>query len=334
MVKQNQGHAGDTRGFPGTAQRSPSPAFWQAWERYRTYLIGERNLSPLTVRNYRDDLGQFFSFLAQRDVTAPESVDRGLIRDYLSWLQDGKYVRPSIARKLSTVRSFYRFLTREGTLAVSPLSQMRAPRRERRLPSFLAVPEVLPLVEAPGRLGDPGASTPLGLRDRAILELLYATGLRVSELAHLEVAHMARGGRQLRVRGKGDKERMVLMGEPALAALQRYLWEGRPRLLGKRRTTALFLNRFGKPLSVRGVQALVQRYVRALGLEKRVTPHVLRHTFATHLLEGGADLRSVQELLGHARLATTQVYTHVTQGQARQAYLKAHPRAEMPESES
>jgi integrase/recombinase XerC len=289
--------------------------------RYVHYLQGERNLSPYTVRNYRADVREFLDFLKGEGVESLSGLDRLMLRRYLAWLERRGYARASIARKMAEVRSFFRFLVREGEVARNPLLNLSSPKVEKRLPVFLTGPEAGDLVRAPLD------SSPRGLRDRALLELLYAAGLRVSEVVKVDLADVNLERREVRVKGKGSKERVALMGAPAVQALEVYLKKGRPRLMGRRATPALFLNRAGGRLSPRSVQSLVQKYSKGLGVGKRVTPHVVRHTFATHLLDGGADLRTVQELLGHERLATTQVYTHVTQKRSRQVYMASHPRA-------
>jgi integrase/recombinase XerC len=291
------------------------------FDRYIQYLEAERNASPYTVRNYRADLADFFKFLTKKELTLLNEVDRHVLRDYLSHLVEVGIAKASIARKLSAIRSFYRYLVREEIISENPIEQVSSPKLDKRLPSFLTREEMEKL------LGAPDLSTPLGQRDRALLELLYASGLRVSELASLTPEQIDLNSNEIRVWGKGSKERMVLMGEPAAAALKSYLKEGRTKLLGKKRSQALFLNRYGQRLPARSVQRLLEGHAKKAGIGKRVHPHMLRHTFATHMLDGGADLRVVQELLGHARLTSTQIYTHVTKGQARKVYLSAHPLA-------
>jgi integrase/recombinase XerC len=291
------------------------------FDRYIQYLEAERNASPYTVRNYRADLADFFKFLKGKELTLLNEVDRHVLRDYLSHLVEVGIAKASIARKLSAIRSFYRYLVREEIISENPIEQVSSPKLDKRLPSFLTREEMEKL------LGAPDLSTPLGQRDRALLELLYASGLRVSELASLTPEQIDLNSNEIRVWGKGSKERMVLMGEPAAAALKSYLKEGRTKLLGKKRSQALFLNRYGQRLPARSVQRLLEGHAKKAGIGKRVHPHMLRHTFATHMLDGGADLRVVQELLGHARLTSTQIYTHVTKGQARKVYLSAHPLA-------
>jgi len=299
----------------------------EIFNRYIQHLEAERNVSPYTVRNYKTDLLDFFQFLNKKKVASLEAVDRKVMRDYLSHLVEQGIVKASIARKLSAIRSFYRYLVREKIIAANPIEMVSSPKLDKRLPSFLTLKEVEKLLSAP----DP--STPQGQRDRALLELLYAAGLRVSELTSLELGQINLDSNEIRVWGKGSKERVVLMGEPAAQALRNYLAQGRPKLLGEKRSQALFLNRYGQRLPERRVQLILEKYAKQSGIGKRVHPHLLRHTFATHLLDGGADLRVVQELLGHARLSSTQIYTHVTKRQARKVYLSAHPLARKKDDE-
>jgi len=290
-------------------------------KKYTGYLELERSISPLTVRNYTTDIRGFLAFLKQEKISSLSEVDRLTMRRYLGWLQWQGIARTSISRKLSTLRSFYRYLAREELVSAQPLQTLSAPKLEKRLPTFLTVDEVLRLLEAAD------ASTPQGLRDRAILELLYAAGLRVSEIVSLDMNGVDLNSLQLRVSGKGSKQRIALMGQPSAKALQLYLDLGRDRLLGTKKNQALFLNRYGDRISQRQIQNLIARYARKAGLEERVFPHIMRHTFATHLLDGGADLRAVQELLGHEKLSSTQIYTHVTRSQMLRSYLAAHPRS-------
>jgi len=300
----------------------------QLFNKYINYLEAERNASPYTVRNYTTDLLGFFQFLRDRDIDSLKGVDRHVLRDYLSYLMEKGFVKASIARKLSAIRSFYRYLLREEIISVSPVATTSSPKLDRRLPSFLTIEEVGRLLEAPD------LSTPQGLRDCALLELLYASGLRVSELVSLNLEQVNLDSNEVRVWGKGSKERIVLMGEPAARALSTYLTRGRPEFLGKKGTNALFLNRYGGRLIERRVQRILEKYTDIAGIGRRVYPHMLRHTFATHLLDGGADLRVVQELLGHASLSSTQIYTHVSKSQAKKVYLSAHPMAQGRADES
>ncbi len=277
--------------------------------RYLETLALERNLSPYTLRNYEGDLRGLLTFLEERGVH-PLTLSRQVFRDYLSHLVLSGISPGSIQRKVSAARGFYRWLRSEGAIETNPLTNVKGPRKPRRLPSFLTHDEVTALISCPQ------GPRPQAMRDRAILELLYATGMRVSEIVALNLEDVDLDAQTVRVIGKGNKERMVVMGEPARDALDRYLREARPRLIaGPER--AFFLNRDGGRLSVRRVQLMLRKYAAAAGLGKRAYPHLLRHTFATHLLDGGADLRVVQELLGHANVNTTQVYLHVTEERQR-----------------
>ncbi|MDO8490697.1 MAG: tyrosine recombinase XerC [Dehalococcoidia bacterium] len=293
-------------------------------QKYLRYLEIERNASRYTVRNYTSDIrDSFFKFLKSEGIASLAEVDRLALRRYLGWLAEAGYARSSVSRKLSAVRSMYRYLAWERDIPDNTLAKVSLPKREKRLPPFLTQSETLRLIEAPS------LDTPLGLRDRAILELLYAAGMRVGEITGLNVRDINLKSREVLVLGKGSKERQVLMGKTAAAFLERYMRSARRKLMGKRRPDALFLNRRGGRLTDRSVQLLVNRYARGAGMQKSIHPHMLRHSFATHMLDGGADLRVIQELLGHASLATTQTYTHVTQKQIRKVYLEAHPRAHM-----
>jgi integrase/recombinase XerC len=291
------------------------------FNKYINYLQAERNASPYTVRNYTTDLMDFFRFLREREIVSLNEVDRHVVRGYLSWLMERGIAKASIARKTSAIRSFYRYLVSEGVLPENPLDGVSSPKLDKRLPSFLTVDETRRLLESLD------LTTAEGKRDLAFLELLYASGLRVSELVQLDLTQVDLASREVRVWGKGAKERQVLMGRPAAQALEAYLSEGRPELLGNKKSKALFLSRYGRRLTARRVQQLLDSYAARAGIGKKVHPHMLRHTFATHLLDGGADLRVVQELLGHARLSSTEIYTHVTHSRARKVYLSAHPMA-------
>ena len=290
-------------------------------ERFLTYLRAGRNASPYTVKNYRSDIGQFLDYCRAKGVGSIEQIDRSLLRAYLAELDAAGYVKASIARRMAELRSFGDFLVREDVLERNPFRTVGAPRIPKRLPRYLTTAELEVLLSVPD------TSTPRGLRDRAIIEVLYAAGLRVSELVGLNVTDVDLAQAQVRVVGKGGKERIGLLGRPAVRAVSAYLNGGRPELLGQRPTGALWLNHRGGRLTVRGVALVLDKAGRQAGIRTPVTPHVLRHTFATHLLDGGADLRVVQELLGHANLVTTQIYTHVSQSRAREVYLRAHPRA-------
>jgi integrase/recombinase XerC len=291
----------------------------EVFEKYVNFLEAEKNASKYTVRNYTRDLLDFFAFVTEKKIDSLKDVNKQTLRSYLGQLLEEKYAKTSIARKLSAIRSFYRFLMREELIAASPAATTVSPKLDRRLPTFLTIEEARTLVESPD------LSKPYGKRDRAMLELLYASGLRVSELVGMNLDQLSLPTNEMRVWGKGNKERMVLMGAPATRALNNYIKDARPVLLNGKKTNALFVNRYGERLLARRVQKLLKKY--SATINKKVHPHILRHTFATHLLDGGADLKVVQELLGHADLSSTQIYTHVTQSQARRIYLSAHPLA-------
>jgi integrase/recombinase XerC len=257
-----------------------------------------------------------------KKIDSLDKVTKHTIREYIMWLVDQKVAKSSITCKLSAVRSFYNYLQKEELLKENPLDKISSPKQDKKLPSYLTGDEINRFLAAPD------ASTPVGLRNKAILELLYASGLRVSELVHLTSSQIDMDTREIRIIGKGSKERLVLMGKPAREAITVYLQKGRQQLLGKKKTDAVFINRYGKPLIERRIQKIVKQYASQGGIKKRVHPHTIRHTFATHLLDGGADLRVVQELLGHASLTTTQIYTHVSKTQAKKVYLAAHPMAQ------
>ncbi len=284
-----------------------------AWlEAYLERLAVQRHLSPHTLRNYHLDIGHFLAALAASAVP-PATLTRAHFRTYLAGLQSAAVAPGSVRRRASTIKGFYKHLAAAGLLDHNPLQLAGTPRTPRHLPTFLTVDQIEAIIAAPD------IGTAAGLRDRAILEVLYGAGLRISELVGLRLSDIDWEYDLLRVRGKGDKERVAFLGEPARLAVQDYIREGRPDLEPGPPRVWLWLNRFGGPLSARAVQLAVQRYAAAAGLPRRVHPHLLRHSFATHMLEGGADLRVVQELLGHASVATTQVYTHVTEASKREA---------------
>lgn len=281
-----------------------------------------RHASPNTLRAYARDLADFLSFLGMEGINDWRQVTVVTLRRFLNHLFAQGYERRTIARKLSAVRALFRFLARMGRIAANPAAELRQPRLPQKLPT------VLDETQADALLSAPDPKTPRGIRDRALLELLYAAGLRVSELANLTVRDVDFAEGLVRVKGKGDKERFVPLHDEALHWLHRYLQESRPQFLrrAKKVTDALFVSQKGTPLTVRQIHRLVTGYAsKALGL--KVSPHALRHSFATHLLEGGADLRAIQELLGHASLAATQIYTRLSRSHLRRIYEKAHPRS-------
>lgn len=284
-------------------------------EPFLQYLAVERGASAHTLRGYRRDLAQFAAFLDARGLGPPLGADARAIRVWLAHLHDLGLAKTSIARKLATLRSFCRFWFRRGRLKRNPAREVGSPRPGTRLPSFLPKDEARHLMEAPV------PDSFQGVRDRAVLETLYATGVRVSELAGLDLDDLDLAGGTLRVHGKGGKERIVPIGGKAIEALRAYL------AVRGTEEGAVFRNRLGGRLTVRSLHRIVRARARAAGLYRAVTPHTLRHTFATHLLDEGADLRLIQELLGHARLATTQRYTHVSADHLMRVYDRAHPRA-------
>jgi integrase/recombinase XerC len=312
-----------------------------AIQEYLEYLKAERDASAHTLRNYRVDLTQFLAYLREREGEgrgpAPAEVDHLAIRGFMARLHGARLARTSVARKLATLRSFFRFLCRQGRLAANPAEMVQSPRLPVRTAPHLTVDEVFQLLAAPDRLtsAEKAKSTKmvgaLRARDRAILELFYASGLRIGELVGLDLANVDHGEGFARVRGKGGKERIVPVGRKALEALRVYL-EVRGTIhpqgvTGPRGAEALFLNHRGGRISTRGVSRIVLTHLLRSGLGKKITPHGLRHSFATHLLDAGADLRAIQELLGHARLSTTQRYTHVGLDKVLEVYDRAHPRA-------
>lgn len=279
--------------------------------------------SPNTIKGYAEDLRQFSDFAETSGVTDIYAVTPALLRLYLIALESSGLSRASRARKTASLRSFFAYLTRQSILAVSPAAGLRSVKQERHLPKFLRSDEIEALLAAPD------AEKSLGLRDRALLETLYATGMRAGELVTLAVSDIDFDEGIVKVIGKGDKERVTLLGRQALFALQRYIRKGRSELVLQMAQDhgALFVNRYGGRLSDRGVRKVFDKYCAAASSHLKITPHVLRHTFATHLLSNGADLRLIQELLGHASVATTQMYTHVTTERLQEVYAKAHPRA-------
>jgi len=309
----------------------------QEIDRYVKYLVAERNASPHTVSNYRREIMQFAAFAQAHGVNSWSEVTPSFLRQWLAELHRAGYVKASVVRRLSEMRAFYAYLRRNGQVEINPMQAILSPKLPQRLPRPLTREEVDLLIDAPD------LSTPQGLRDRAMLELLYSGGLRISEVLALDVTDVSLAEGQLHVAGKGAKERVALVGHKAIEALAGYLDRGRPKLAeaslryggktradGKwltKRPVALFLNRFGQRLSVSMFTRLLSAYAEAAGITHAVTPHMLRHSFATHMLDGGADLRSVQELMGHESVSTTQIYTQVSQKQLRETILKAHPRA-------
>ncbi len=296
-----------------------------AIDRFLQYLRVERNASDLTTKSYREDLGVLADYLTEaRDDVCPRPGDITVLdlRGYVAALHQSGYAKTTIARRLASLRSFFRFGQREGWADSNPAKPLRNPRQGRSLPHFLSAEDIGRLLEAPP------CGEPAGLRDRAILETMYSAGLRVSELVGLNDADLDFEAGILRVRGKGRRERLAPIGSYAAKALRRWLRARRLHASEPQGGEApVFVNKFGRRLTTRSVGRMLEKYLKLSGLDNRTTPHSLRHSFATHLLDRGADIRSVQELLGHKSLVTTQIYTHVSTTALREAYERAHPRA-------
>ena len=295
---------------------------------YISFLKNEKNYSNNTIISYKNDLLQLLNYLKEYKIIKRDSIkyiDRSIMRKYIVYLKKCNYSVRSICRKISTIRSFFKFLSREGMVDINPTINLITPKIVKKLPFFLYLEEINKLIETPS------GHTILGIRDRAILELLYGTGMRVGELVNLSIRDIDLYEKTVRVFGKGSKERILPLGNPSIRAVQEYLTSRdifRKNIsLDKIDQNALFLNRFGGRLSARSIRRLLIKYMKMADLNKKISPHVLRHSFATHLLGGGADLRSVQELLGHESLSTTQIYTHITKERLKAIYKKSYPRS-------
>ncbi|MEW6607153.1 MAG: tyrosine recombinase XerC [bacterium] len=294
-------------------------------DEFLSYLRVEKDASYHTQRGYKADLFLIDGFIKTLTKGKIElgnpGVDRLIIRQYLAYLQKENYARKSMARKLASLRTYFKFLCRKGYIQTNPAKSIFTPKLTQNLPTFLYQNEIVALIELPEN------STALLLRDRAIMETLYSTGMRVSELVGMNLSDIDETSGVVKVLGKGNKERLVPIGSYALTCIERYLGKRIELLKKNREQEALFLNGKGGRLTSRGVRLIVNKYVHKMAISKHVSPHTFRHTFATHLLDAGADLRIVQELLGHASLATTQIYTHLTKERLKSVYDKAHPRA-------
>lgn len=288
---------------------------------FQGYLQIEKNASDHTISNYLIDLNDFWSFLNSKGISSLINVTYLDVRGYLAFLNKKTYAKKTIARKLSSLRSFYRFLLRENYIEVNPFKMVSTPKLDKKLPNFMYPDEILELLQIPD------VKTVLGNRDRAILEVLYASGMRVSELVNLDLDSLDLTSGTALVFGKGKKERYVPLGVYSVKAVENYLQESRSKLIQREQEKALFLNKFGNRLTDRSVRRIVDKNVSRLSFSKKISPHTLRHTFATHLLNNGADLRTVQELLGHVNISTTQIYTHVTRERLQDIYRNHHPRA-------
>jgi len=290
-------------------------------DRFGDYLTLEQGTSPLTLEAYRRDVERLVDYMRVKGAASPIDITSRLLRDFVYHLKDLGLAPASIRRNISAVRTYFRFLLSDGVVTRDPSERLETPRRWRTLPDVLTVPEISRLLAAP-TLDDP-----LAFRDRAMLEIAYGAGLRVSEWISIGVRDVLFEDKLVRVFGKGSKERLVPIGRSAIGAVATYVRELRPRLEKGSGKGVLFLNARGEPLSRMGAWKILRRYVERAGIQKAVSPHTLRHSFATHLLEGGADLRAVQEMLGHADISTTQIYTHVDREYLRQVHKQYHPRA-------
>ncbi|MCJ7705924.1 MAG: site-specific tyrosine recombinase XerD [Desulfobacterales bacterium] len=292
----------------------------QSLDQFLHYLIVEKGLSKNTIEAYSHGLNRFLNYLRGKGTEEVREISKLDIRGFLLFLKRKGLSSKTLARNLVSIRVFLRFLTEESILSANPAEEIESPKTAKTLPEILSLEEVETLLEQP----DP--QIPQGMRDRAMLEMLYATGMRVSELTRLQVNHVHLDAGYVLVYGKGSKERIVPIGNEAIKWARRYMGETRERLLKKRESPFLFVNRSGKPMSRQYFWKSIKAYGRRAGIRKRITPHLLRHSFASHLLERGADLRSVQLMLGHADISTTQIYTHVTGERLKKIHQRYHPR--------
>jgi len=285
------------------------------------YLGHEKGLATNTLESYSRDLRQYYGFLSADSSASLEKASQSTIVAYLMYLRKQGKATATIARRLAALKAFYQFLVKENYVSEDPTDDLSSPKLERKLPKVLTIEEVERL------LSQPDVSTAAGKRDKAMLELLYATGIRVSELVNLDLGDVDLTEGFVRCMGKGSKERVVPMGEIAVGALKTYLETARPKMVADQHEKAVFVNHHGKRLTRQGFWKIVKKYAAQAQIRKEITPHTLRHSFATHLLENGADIRAVQEMLGHADISTTQIYTHVTKERLKGVYAKSHPRA-------
>jgi len=291
-------------------------------EEFLHFLAVEKGYSKHTVAAYRNDLTQFLTYLAGEIISSWQAVGRVHILNYILYLKEREYASSTVARKVAAVKSFFHFLVADGVLQDDPTAAVDSPPVDKHLPRPLSPEEMTRLLAETAK-----SNTPKALRDWALLELMYATGMRASEVTGLDMDAVDLGAGTVRCLGKGNKERILPLYERAREALSAYLENGRARLLQGREATALFVNHRGRPLTRQGLWLIVKKYAAAAGIEREVTPHTFRHSFATHMLDGGAGLRELQQLLGHASISSTQVYTEISTRRKREAYDKAHPRA-------
>ena len=284
------------------------------------YLKDEKNYSDYTITNYSIDIEEFYVFLKKENITRLQDVDYKVLRKYLNYMTENKYSNKTISRKLSSLRTFFKYLVKKEIINNNPMILISNPKEEKKLPKYLNYGEIEKILEIPNK------ETTLGLRNACILEILYSTGIRVSELVNLKIRDIDFYNKKIRVLGKGNKERIVLFGNRCGHLLERYIKESRAEL-NKKKVEHLFLNNLGQNISVRSIENIIDKIEKEACLKFSISPHVFRHTFATHLLDNGADLNSVKELLGHENLNTTAIYTHVSNERLRKVYLECHPRA-------
>ena len=284
------------------------------------YLKDEKNYSDYTITNYSIDIEEFYVFLKKENITRLQDTDYKMLRKYLNYMTENKYSNKTISRKLSSLRTFFKYLVKKEIINDNPMILISNPKEEKKLPKYLNYGEIEKILEIPNK------ETTLGLRNACILEILYSTGIRVSELVNLKISDIDFYNKKIRVLGKGNKERIVLFGNRCEHLLERYIKESRT-VLNKKKVEYLFLNNLGQNISVRSIENIIDKIEKESCLKFSISPHVFRHTFATHLLDNGADLNSVKELLGHENLNTTAIYTHVSNERLRKVYLDCHPRA-------
>ena len=290
-------------------------------DKFERYLKVEKNDSIYTIQNYIQDVTVFLEYMKQKKITKISCVDYDCVRAYLSYLYTRGLSKGSVSRNLSALRTFFKWLLRENYIDSNPMELIPSPKKDRKLPTYLNYEDIEKILEIPD------TSTPLGKRDSVILEMLYSTGIRVGELISIKLSDIRLDQHMITVFGKGSKERNVLFGDIRASKLKLYIESGRRELLKDKHSDFLFLNHHGNPLTERGIEDILNRIIKKGDFDFSIHPHMLRHTFATHMLDNGADLKVVQELLGHENLSTTQIYTHVSNERLRRVYLSAHPRA-------
>jgi integrase/recombinase XerC len=293
----------------------------RAIEQFISYIEIEKRYSFYTVKNYERDLEQFTAFLDSEAISNIKDIDFRVIRLYLTKMYEKKYSKKTISRNISTLRSFFKYLVKHSLIKDNPMALITNPKEDHKLPNFLYYNDLTKILEIPD------TKTPLGLRDALIIELFYATGVRVSEIVSIKLKDIDNQKRRIIILGKGNKERYVLYGEVCQRLMDEYLSNSRLIILNDKQSDYLFINHLGNKLTTRGIEYILSKIIKKSDLKTKISPHTLRHTFATHMLNEGADLKSVQELLGHENLKTTQIYTHVSNERLRSVYLNSHPRA-------